>query len=241
MKALRIVDLKKSYDGKIAIDGIDFTIEKGEFFGFLGPNGAGKTSTINCITGIATHDSGTIEVFGVDVKKEYREARKLIGLAPQEFNIDFFAPVRKTLNYMGGYFGLRKKEREARVEQLLHLMELEEHADKQFRHLSGGLKRRVMIARSLVHDPEFLILDEPTAGVDVHLRHELWRYLEGLNSEGKTILLTSHYIEEVEKLCGRIAIINRGKIVAEGDKSEFVAEGKNLEERYLSITQGEGW
>ncbi|MBE9529589.1 MAG: ABC transporter ATP-binding protein [Proteobacteria bacterium] len=241
MKALQITDLKKSYGANVAIDNISFSIEKGEFFGFLGPNGAGKTSTINCITGIATHDSGTIEVFGVDVKKQYREARKLIGLAPQEFNIDFFAPVRKTLDYMGGYFGLRKRERDDRIDQLLHLMELEEHADKQFRHLSGGLKRRVMIARSLVHDPEFLILDEPTAGVDVHLRHELWRYLEEMNKEGKTILLTSHYIEEVEKLCGRIAIINKGRIVAEGDKADFISEGKSLEAKYLSITEGEGW
>jgi ABC-2 type transport system ATP-binding protein len=241
MKALQITDLKKSYGGNVAIDSISFSIEKGEFFGFLGPNGAGKTTTINCITGIATHDSGTIKVLGVDVKKEYREARKLVGLAPQEFNIDFFATVRKTLDYMGGYFGLRKREREKRIDELLHLMELEEHADKQFRHLSGGLKRRVMIARSLVHEPEFLILDEPTAGVDVHLRHELWRYLEELNREGKTILLTSHYIEEVEKLCGRIAIINKGKIVAEGDKADFISEGKSLEAQYLSITQGEGW
>jgi ABC-2 type transport system ATP-binding protein len=223
------------------VDGISLSISRGEFFGFLGPNGAGKTTTIHCITGVATYGEGEISVFGLDVKRQYRDARKKIGIAPQEFNIDFFSPVRKTLNYIGGYYGIPKRRRVERVEQLLEKFGLAEHADKQFRELSGGLKRRVMIARSLVHDPEFLILDEPTAGVDLQLRHYLWHYLKEMNAAGKTILLTSHYIEEVEKLCNRIAIINKGKIVAIGQKEDFLKEGGNLEEYYLKITQGERW
>lgn len=241
MNALDIKGLRKNYGKNVAVDGISLSIESGDFFGFLGPNGAGKTTTIHCITGVGTYGEGDISVFGIDVKRRYREARRKIGIAPQEFNIDFFAPVRKTLDFNGGYYGMPKRVRAERVEKLLEQFELSSHAEKQFRELSGGLKRRVMIARAMVHDPEFLILDEPTAGVDVHLRHELWRYLREINAAGKTILLTSHYIEEVEKLCNRIAIINKGRIVAVGDKKDFLKEGRNLEEYYLSITQGERW
>jgi ABC-2 type transport system ATP-binding protein len=241
MKALEIKGLKKSYDGKVAVDSISLNIECGEFFGFLGPNGAGKTTTIHCITGVANYDEGSITVFGLDVTRQYREARRKIGIAPQEFNIDFFSPVRKTLDFIGGYYGMPRRLRAERVEHLLVQFGLVEHADKQFRHLSGGLKRRVMIARALVHDPEFLILDEPTAGADVQLRHDLWRYLMEINEAGKTILLTSHYIEEVEKLCSRIAIIDKGRIVAAGDKEDFVKEGGNLEDSYLKITGSERW
>jgi ABC-2 type transport system ATP-binding protein len=241
MDALNVKGLKKSYGKNVAVDNISLKIARGEFFGFLGPNGAGKTTTIHCITGVATYHEGDISVFGIDVKGQYRDARRKIGIAPQEFNIDFFAPVRKTLDYIGGYYGIPRQIRAERVERLLRQFELTEHAEKQFRHLSGGLKRRVMIARAMVHDPEFLILDEPTAGVDVHLRHELWRFLMEINAAGKTILLTSHYIEEVEKLCSRIAIINKGSIVAVGDKEDFLKEGGNLEDYYLRITQGERW
>jgi ABC-2 type transport system ATP-binding protein len=241
MKALEIKGLKKSYDGRVAVDGISLDIERGEFFGFLGPNGAGKTTTINCITGVANYDEGSVTVFGLDVTKRYREARAKIGIAPQEFNIDFFSPVWKTLDFIGGYYGIPKRLRSKRVEELLVRFGLEAHADKQFRHLSGGLKRRVMLARALVHDPEFLILDEPTAGADVQLRHDLWRYLMEMNAAGKTILLTSHYIEEVEKLCSRIAIIDSGRIVATGDKEEFIKKGANLEDFYLKITGSERW
>ncbi len=241
MNALEINGLRKSYGKNVAVDGISLSISRGDFFGFLGPNGAGKTTTINCVTGVATYREGEISVFGIDVTRQYKDARKKIGIAPQEFNIDFFAPVRKTLDYIGGYYGIPKRLRAERIEQLLDKFELTEHADKRFRELSGGLKRRVMIARALVHDPEFLILDEPTAGVDVQLRHYLWRYLREMNAAGKTILLTSHYIEEVEKLCNRIAIINKGKIVAVGQKEDFLKEGRNLEEYYLKITQGVRW
>ena len=141
---------------------------------------------------------------------------------------------------MAGYYGMRKPEREKRIAELLKQFDLEKHKDKQFKELSGGMKRRVMLARAMVNDPELLILDEPTAGVDVELRHELWKHLRELNARGKTILLTSHYLEEVELLCGRIGIINKGKLVAEGTKDEFIKDG-TLEEKYLSITQGEGW
>ena len=173
--------------------------------------------------------------------KEYREARKKIGLSPQEFNVDIFAKVWKLLDYVAGYYGLNASERTARVEELLEQFELTEHKDKAFQHLSGGLKRRVILARALVHDPELLILDEPTAGVDVELRHDLWRYLRELNERGKTIILTSHYLEEVEMLCNTIAIINKGKIVMQDTKNNLVADGQKLEDKYLAITKGETW
>ena len=236
--AVKIENLVKKYDtGTVAVDGISLSIEKGEFFGFLGPNGAGKTTTIHCITGVARITSGTISVSGIDVVKDYREARTKVGIAPQEFNIDIFGKVGKLLDYIGGYYGMRKPEREKRIAELLEQFNLTQYKDTAFQHLSGGFKRRVILARALVHDPEILILDEPTAGVDVELRHELWRDLKKLNKEGKTIILTSHYLEEVELLCNRIAIINKGKIVEDGSKEYFTRDGKSLEDHYLEITR----
>jgi ABC-2 type transport system ATP-binding protein len=239
MLAVKINHFTKHYGKVIAVDDVSLEIKQGEFFGFLGPNGAGKTTTISCVTGIGQFTEGTIEVMGYDVKKQYREARQQIGLCPQEFNIDIFATARQILWFNGGYFGMTRKDREQRMEELFTILELVPHVKKPFRALSGGLKRRVMLARALMHDPKVLILDEPTAGVDVELRHELWKYLKRINEEGKTILFTSHYLEEVEQLCNRIAIINGGKIVAIGDKNEFVKEGKNLEKVYLEITKKE--
>ncbi|MCH8889379.1 ABC transporter ATP-binding protein [Patescibacteria group bacterium] len=236
--AVKIENLVKKYDtGTVAVDGISLSIEKGEFFGFLGPNGAGKTTTIHCITGVARITSGTISVFGIDVVKDYRKARTKVGIAPQEFNIDIFGKVGKLLDYIGGYYGMRKQERKKRIAELLEQFNLTQYKDTAFQHLSGGFKRRVILARALVHDPEILILDEPTAGVDVELRHELWRDLKKLNKEGKTIILTSHYLEEVELLCNRIAIINKGKIVEDGSKEHFTRDGKSLEDHYLEITR----
>lgn len=234
--ALEIEHLTKRYGKQVAVDDISFNVKKGEFFGFLGKNGAGKSSTIHSITGIARFQEGMIKIDGTDVVKEYREARKKVGLSPQEFNMDIFTTVRRSLDFVAGYYGLRKKEREARIEELAEQLDLSEHMDKEFQHLSGGLKRRAVLARAMIHNPGLLILDEPTAGLDVALRRELWEYLRKINKEGTTIVLTSHYLEEVEMLCNRIAIINDGKIVAIGDKSEFVKEGKNLEDRYLEIT-----
>lgn len=241
--AVEITHFGKTYRNNKteAVTDISLTIKPGEFFGLLGPNGAGKSTTIHCLTGIARITKGTMKVYGIDVVEEYREARKKVGLSPQEFNIDIFAKVWKILDYNAGYYGIPAAKRAERVSELLKQFELVEHKDKQFQHLSGGLKRRVMLARALVHDPELLILDEPTAGVDVEFRHDLWRHLKELNQKGKTIILTSHYLDEVEQLCNRIAIINRGVIVAEGDKAEFLKKGDRLEEAYLRITRGEEW
>ena len=237
MKALEIEHLVKNYGKTTAVKNVSFSIEPGEFFGFLGPNGAGKTTTIKCITGISALSKGIIRVFGIDVVKEYREARKKIGLAPQEFNVDIFATSRDILYYIGGFYSIRKDIRMRRVEDVLAKFELTDHAEKPFQFLSGGLKRRLMLARAMIHDPDLLILDEPTAGVDVELRHDLWRYLQELNKAGKTILLTSHYLEEVELLCNRIAIINKGQIAAIGDKKDFISGGRKLEQTYLDITK----
>jgi ABC-2 type transport system ATP-binding protein len=238
--ALSISHLSKVYrGGTLAVDDLSMTIAPGDFFGFLGPNGAGKSTTIHCITGIAKPTSGTIEIFGVDAVKNYREARRLIGLSPQEYNADTFATVTQIIEWMAGYFGLRAAERKARTDMLIERFDLVAHRKKQFRELSGGLKRRVILARALVHDPKLLILDEPTAGVDVELRRDLWRYLQELNGDGKTILLTSHYLEEVERLCKTIAIIDGGKIVRQGPKADFLGRAGGLEGAYLAATGAE--
>ena len=236
--ALSVKNFEKKYkDGTVAVNKISFDVAKGAFFGFLGQNGAGKTTTISCITGISYPTGGTIEVFGRNVVDEYKEARRMVGLSPQEFNTDIFAPTWKILDYMGGYYGMTSNERKERIEILLKQFGLEKHRDSMFQKLSGGYKRRVLLARALIHDPDLLILDEPTAGVDVQLRHELWKYLEDLNADGKTIILTSHYIEEVERLCNDIAIIADGEIVAHGTKEDFVKDGNTLEEAFLKITK----
>jgi len=236
--ALEIKDLTKIYDGGVrAVDGISLSVPRGEFFGFLGPNGAGKTTTINCITGVARVTSGTIKVCGIDVVDEYREARTKVGISPQEFNVDIFAKTWKILDYVGGYYGMHKEKRYSRIRELLQQFDLEKYRDTAFQHLSGGYKRRVMLARAMVHEPELLILDEPTAGVDVELRIALWGYLRRLNEEGKTIILTSHYLDEVEELCSRVVIINDGKIVADDAKDVFMKDGKRLEARYLEVTR----
>jgi len=240
--ALEINNLTKIYrTGTLAVDGVSLSVPKGEFFGFLGPNGAGKTTTLHCVTGIAKLTSGSIKVFGTDVVLDYREARKKVGLAPQEFNVDFFAKVWKLLDYIGGYYGIPKARRKERIDELIEQFDLKDHAHKPFRELSGGLKRRVMLARALVHDPDLIIFDEPTAGVDVELRHDLWRYMQKLNESGKTIILTSHYLEEVEMLANVIGIIHKGKLVMKCEKKKLLQDGKRLEDVYLSITKGESW
>jgi len=237
--ALSISHLRKVYRrGTVAVDDLSMTIEEGDFFGFLGPNGAGKSTTIHCVTGIATVTSGTIEIFGIDAVKNYREARRLVGLSPQEFNVDQFATPRQIIDWMGGYFGMHAADRKRRSDMLIEQFDLTEHANKPFRELSGGLKRRVILCRALIHDPKLLILDEPTAGVDVELRRELWRYLQEINRAGKTILLTSHYLEEIERLCRTIAVVAKGNIVRNAPKAEFMAGG-GLEQAYLTATGAE--
>jgi len=235
---LVIDSLTKKYGEKTAVDNLSLTIRRGMFFGLLGPNGAGKSTTIKCITGIGKITSGKIIVDGLDVEKDYKQARGKVGLSPQDFNVDFFGRCEDILDYMAGYYGIPKAIRKERVEKLLKQFELEEHKHKKFDQLSGGLKRRLVLARALVNEPSLLILDEPTAGVDVEQRHALWKYLRELNQNGTSIILTSHYLEEVEALCTDIAIINNGKIVASGTKEEFIKDGSSLEERYLEITQG---
>jgi len=220
--AISIKNLVKNYDGTEAVNNISFEIKQGEFFGFLGPNGAGKTSTINSITGIANFNSGKIEVFGSDVVKDYRKARSYIGLSPQEFNFDPFLSVQQILTYQGGYYGIPKAVCLKRAKELMKLFGLYEKRNKGIKELSGGMKRRLTIARALIHKPKILILDEPTAGVDVELRHYLWSLLERLNKKGTTIFLTTHYIEEAEKLCDRICIINKGKIIEIDDKKKLI-------------------
>ncbi len=236
MSAIEISNFSKRYGDVVAVDNISLTIKKGEFFGFLGPNGAGKTTTISAITGTKRFEEGSITVEGIDVQKNFREARRKIGISPQEFNVDFFATAEKICWYVGGFFGMTKQEREERIDELFTAFDLQPHRKKRFVQLSGGLKRRVLLARALMHDPEILILDEPTAGVDVELRRELWRYLQKINKEGKTILLTSHYLEEVELLCSRIGVIADGKIVTIADKEEFTKDGSTLEDAYLRLT-----
>jgi ABC-2 type transport system ATP-binding protein len=235
--ALKITNLRKVYRrGNVAVDDLSLSIPEGEFFGFLGPNGAGKSTTIHCVTGIANPTSGTIEIFGLDAVKNYREARRLVGLCPQEFNVDPFAKPADIVDWAAGYFGMGRAQRKSRVDYLMNRFELTPHLTKSFRELSGGLKRRVVLARALVHDPKLIILDEPTAGVDVELRRVLWHYLTEINQDGRTILLTSHYLEEVERLCRQIAIVNKGRVVREGTKDEIAATPGSLENAYLAAT-----
>ena len=220
--AISIKNLVKDYDGVEAVNNISLDIKQGEFFGFLGPNGAGKTSTINAITGIANFNSGKIEVFGQDVIKDYRKARSFIGLAPQEFNFDVFLSAYENLIYQGGYYGIPKDVCKQRAQELLKLFGIHEKKNTGIRALSGGMKRRLIIARALINKPKILILDEPTAGVDVELRHYLWDLLKKLNRAGTTIFLTTHYIEEAEKLCDRICILHKGKILEIDDKKKLM-------------------
>lgn len=238
---LEIKDLVKVYGSgktaKTAVDHISLTVERGAFFGLLGPNGAGKSTTIHCITGIAQPTSGQILIDGTDVVADYKTARRKVGLSPQEFNVDIFATPVQLMDFMGGYYSIPAAVRQERIEQLIERFDLSAHRTVKFQKLSGGLKRRAMLGRALVHTPDLLILDEPTAGVDVEQRRDLWAYLKELNEAGKTIILTSHYLEEIQYLCRDIAIINHGKIVAQGTKEEFMKDGKTIEERYLEITR----
>ena len=238
---LEIKNLVKVYGkgkkAKTAVDGISLSIPKGSFYGLLGPNGAGKSTTIHCITGIAQPTSGQITIDGLDVVKDYKQARLKVGLSPQEFNVDIFATPSQLVDYVGGYYGIPAAVRRPRADELIKRFDLEKHKDVKFQKLSGGLKRRVILARALIHTPDLLILDEPTAGVDVEQRHGLWEYLKEMNKRGKTIILTSHYLEEIQYLCNEIAIINQGKIIAEGTKEEFMRDGKSVEETYLEITK----
>jgi len=241
MNAITIKDLVKTYPSTEALKGVSLTLKPGEFFALLGPNGAGKTTMIQIMTGLCNKTSGEVSLFNKDVYQDYVEARQLIGLVPQDFNFDIFEKVYNILYYNAGYFWIPAKERPARIEKILKDLGLWEKKDAQAMQLSGGMKRKLMIARALIHNPKILILDEPTAGVDVETRQTMWTYLKKLNQDGTTILLTTHYLEEAEKLCDRIAIINKGEIIKVDTKENLLKEhgNKKLEDIFLQLTKNE--
>ncbi|NLV13544.1 ABC transporter ATP-binding protein [Haloarcula argentinensis] len=223
--AIRASGLQKRYGDVQALDDLDLTVDQGEFFGLLGPNGAGKTTFINTLVGLVHKDRGTAEVFGFDVEDDYREARDRIGVAPQEFNVDRFFPIIEVLEHKAGYHGIGRAEARERAEDALKTVGIWDKRDTRFDWLSGGMKRRFVLARALVSDPDLLILDEPTAGVDVQLRHDLWEIINRMNDAGTTILLTTHYIEEAERLCDRVAIMDDGQKVEVAAPDDLMARG----------------
>ena len=222
--AVHIADLHKSYEDTVALRGVNLTIEDGEFYGLLGPNGAGKTTTIHILTGLVLRNEGTTQIYGKDTVNDFRFTRSQLGIAHQELPVDWFFPIEKLLYFHAGYYGIPVSDAKPRVDELLERLGLAAKRKSRLRQLSGGMKRRYQLAKALVHDPKVIILDEPTAGVDVELRHELWDYLRELHQQGKTILLTTHYIEEAELLCEKVGIIDRGKIIKEGSPKELTSE-----------------
>ena len=222
--AIQISGLFKSYGDVHALCGVDMTIDQGEFFGMLGPNGAGKTTTINILTGLVFNDRGSTQVFGRDTVTDYRFTRSKIGIAAQELSIDWFFPIERLLYFQAGYYGIAPRKAKSNIDNLLKRLGLDKKRDSRMRQLSGGMKRRFQLAKALVHDPDIIILDEPTAGIDVELRRDLWQYLRDLHSAGKTILLTTHYIEEAELLCEKVAIIDQGKVLKEGTPKALTRE-----------------
>ena len=248
--ALEIKDLKKTYaSGTIALKGVSLTVPAGDFYALLGPNGAGKTTIIGIVTSLVNKTSGTVKVFGHDIDKDFEKAKTFIGLVGQELN---FNPFEKPLDIVvnqGGYYGIPRSVAIPRAEKLLTDLGLGDKMRQQSMQLSGGMKRRLMIARALIHQPRFLILDEPTAGVDVELRRSMWDYLRGITAQGVTILLTTHYLEEAEQLAKHVAIINKGEIAAAGTMAEVLAlhneeeagkrgyRGGKLEEVFLQLTK----
>ena len=210
--AIQVNQLVKQYPKLTALNQVNFEVKQGEFFGLLGPNGAGKTTLISILAGLARATSGTAQVMGFDVQKDYQQARRALGVVPQELSFDPFFTARETLQWQSGYFGI--KNNRVWIDELLEHLGLTDKADVNMRALSGGMKRRVLVAQALVHRPKVIILDEPTAGVDVELRQSLWTFISRLHREGHTIVLTTHYLEEAEQLCERIAILKKGELVA---------------------------
>jgi ABC-2 type transport system ATP-binding protein len=235
VSAVEVSNLVKRYGDFTAVDDVSLRIGAGEFFGFLGPNGAGKTTTINAIVGLAVKTSGSIRIFGYDNAKQWREARRMVGLAPQEYNFDRYLSIRDVLIFQAGYFGLRGPAVARRADELLERFGLSSKAKGEYTKLSGGMKRRLTLARAMIHEPQLLILDEPTAGVDIEQRIELWEMLRGLNADGLTILLTTHYLEEAEALCKTIAIIRGGRIVTQKPTQELIADGDSLQDVFLEL------
>ena len=223
MNALQINNLKKQYDsGLVAVDGIDLVVEEGDFFALLGANGAGKTTIIGVISSLVNKTNGIVKVFGVDIDQDFSTAKRYIGVVPQEFNFSIFEKVIDIVVNQAGYYGIAYSEAYPRAVEILTKLGLGDKLQSISRSLSGGMKRRLMIARALIHQPKLLILDEPTAGVDLELRLGMWEYLKELNESGTTIILTTHYLEEVEQLCKNMAIIKSGKIVTQGSVSQLL-------------------
>ncbi len=222
MLAISIQNLKKNYKETLALRGVSLEIPQGEFFGLLGPNGAGKTTLISCIVGLAHPSEGEVKVFDQSLKQNPLAAKMNIGFSPQEVNVDRFFNLQKTLEFQGGFYGLPYKESKKRAHELLEQFGLKAKSKQQFYKLSGGMQKRLLIARALMSRPKLLILDEPTAGVDVEPRHELWRYLRNLNQDGTTIILTTHYIDEAEALCERVGIIAEGKVLELGSPQALI-------------------
>ncbi|GGB96549.1 ABC transporter ATP-binding protein [Pseudoduganella buxea] len=212
MTAIEISNVEKRYKSLQALGGVSLSIEQGEFFGLLGPNGAGKTTLISIIAGLIRADSGTVKIHGHEVTGDFRAARKKLGVVPQELVFDPFFTVRETLRLQSGYFGLPNNDKW--IDEVMHNLDLTNKADTNMRALSGGMKRRVLVAQALVHKPPVIVLDEPTAGVDVELRQTLWKFISRLNCEGHTVVLTTHYLEEAQAMCKRVAMLKSGKVVA---------------------------
>lgn len=234
--ALEAYGLKKTYPGgkgspaKEALKGVDLQIPRGSIFGLLGPNGAGKSTFINIFAGLVTKSDGTAKIWGVDIDKDPRRARAAIGVVPQELNMDVFFTPSETLELMAGFYGVPKAER--RTQEILTALGLDDKRDAYVRQLSGGMKRRLLVGKALVHNPPVLVLDEPTAGVDIELRRQLWEYVLELNKQGVTIVLTTHYLEEAQELCDQIAIVNHGEVVACEPKADLL---KRLDSKTLVI------
>ncbi|WP_035058040.1 ABC transporter ATP-binding protein [Andreprevotia chitinilytica] len=224
MSAICFDNVVKRFGNFTALDGVSFNVEQGDFFALLGPNGAGKTTLISILGGLTQSSAGAISVMGHDVAGDYRAARRAVGIVPQELVFDPFFTVRETLTFQSGYFGL--KNNDAWIDEILENLGLTEKANTNMRALSGGMKRRVMVAQALVHRPPVIVLDEPTAGVDVELRQTLWAFIRRLNADGHTIVLTTHYLEEAEELCNRIAMLKQGKLIALEEKTALMNRGK---------------
>lgn len=251
--AVRIMQASKRFGATLALDRVDFDIAQGEFFGLLGPNGAGKTTLISALAGLVRLDSGRLEVMGCDVHDDCLAVRRQLGVVPQELVFDPFFTVRETLRMQAGYFGIRRgAARDAWIDELLEHLDLTSKADVNMRALSGGMKRRVLVAQALVHRPPVIVLDEPTAGVDVELRQTLWQFIKGLNREGHTIVLTTHYLEEAESMCDRIAMLKAGRVVALDTTRNLLAGSARRTLRLRTLAdlssmpgggqmQGDGW
>jgi len=237
--AVEVVDVARRFGAVEALAGIDLAVQQGEFFGLLGPNGAGKTTLISILAGLTRADRGTARIMGHDVIADFKKARRSLGVVPQELVFDPFFSVREALNLQSGYFGLSRND--AWIDEILHNLDLTAKANANMRSLSGGMKRRVLVAQALVHKPPVIVLDEPTAGVDVELRQSLWSFIRKLNRDGHTIILTTHYLQEAEALCGRIAMLKAGRVVALETKQKLLQRFAGLTARIAAARLPSSW